>query len=289
MSDWWITGDLEVFLGRAGAFLHSRPAAHTVPLTVTDALRHRGPHAFGPADPVFGALERAGRVEAVFVRTPPWALNLTPLSGPDADALAAHLAELGHDLAGVFAAEDTAAAFAGAWQRHAGAAVRVERGQRLYRLGELTAPDPVPPGRPRVAGAQDRELIARWFCAFAEAVGDRAPADAGVGWADARIAYGGVTLWEAPDGTPLAMAGVTRRSAGQVRVAPVYTPAELRGHGYGGAATAEVSRAARAAGADEVLLFTDLANPTSNALYQRLGYRPVGDFTVWDFTPPATG
>jgi hypothetical protein len=44
------------------------------------------------------------------------------------------------------------------------------------------------------------------------------------------------------------------------------------------------SQAARAAGAREVVLFTDLANPTSNALYQRLGYRPVSDRLVLSFT-----
>lgn len=53
--------------------------------------------------------------------------------------------------------------------------------------------------------------------------------------------------------------------------------------GYAGAATVEVSRAAIASGADEVLLFTDLANPTSNGLYQRIGYRPVADFAMYDF------
>lgn len=71
--------------------------------------------------------------------------------------------------------------------------------------------------------------------------------------------------------------------AGQIRVAPVHTPAHLRGRGYAGAATVEVSRAAPAAGAAEVLLFEDLANPTSNGLYQRIGYRPMADFAVYDF------
>jgi predicted GNAT family acetyltransferase len=71
--------------------------------------------------------------------------------------------------------------------------------------------------------------------------------------------------------------------AGQIRVAPVFTPAHLRGRGYAGAVTAEVSRAALSAGAAEVLLFADLANPTSNALYQRIGYRPIADFAVYDF------
>ena len=85
------------------------------------------------------------------------------------------------------------------------------------------------------------------------------------------------------------MAGLTRLSAGQVRVGPVYTPPGLRGNGYAGAVTCEVSQAARDAGAGQVLLFTDLANPTSNALYQRLGYEPVEDRAVWSFHRPPAG
>lgn len=73
------------------------------------------------------------------------------------------------------------------------------------------------------------------------------------------------------------------RVARQVRVGPVYTPAPFRGRGYAGAATVEVGRVALASGVDDVLLFTDLSNPTSNGLYQRIGYRPVADFDVYDF------
>lgn len=72
------------------------------------------------------------------------------------------------------------------------------------------------------------------------------------------------------------MAGVTRKVAGHIRVAPVYTPPRYRGNGYAAAAIWAVSQAALDAGACDVVLFTDLANATSNALYQRLGYRPRG-------------
>ncbi|MFJ8793100.1 GNAT family N-acetyltransferase [Streptomyces sp. NPDC102462] len=95
--------------------------------------------------------------------------------------------------------------------------------------------------------------------------------------------------------------GVLGDETGGVRAALLHTPphpvnltplapgeaeeltAHLRGRGYAGAVTATVSRAARQAGAQEVLLFTDLANPTSNGLYQRIGYRPVADFAVYGF------
>jgi predicted GNAT family acetyltransferase len=99
---------------------------------------------------------------------------------------------------------------------------------------------------------------------------------------DERLSYRGLTLWE-DAGQPVSMAGLTRPAAGQVRVGPVYTPPGRRGQGYAGALTCVVSQAAQDAGADRVLLFTDLANPTSNALYQRLGYEPVEDRAVWSF------
>ncbi len=83
------------------------------------------------------------------------------------------------------------------------------------------------------------------------------------------------------------MAGLQRPAAGRVRVGPVYTPPWRRGRGFGGAVTAAVSQAALEAAVEEVLLFTDLANPTSNALYRRLGFQPVTDRVVREFSPRA--
>jgi predicted GNAT family acetyltransferase len=175
----------------------------------------------------------------------------------------------------------TAWAFADAWRARTGASVSVSRNIRLYRLGALRRPEPMPAGRARVGTAADREVLVRWYEAFAANLGggeifraDRQVED--------RLGYGGLTLWEV-DGTPVSMAGATRTVAGTARVAPVYTPAGLRGRGYAGAATAAVSRAALDAGAEEVVLFTDLANPTSNALYRRIGYEPVVDRVALDF------
>lgn len=294
---WQLTSDLDEFHSRAAAFLHSAPALHTALLSVTDTLRTRGLQVYGGRDPLFGFRTEGrtdgriegrangvdGAVSGAFLWTPPHGLALSPLTADAADELAGVLAAAGVQPTGVGAESDTAAAFAEAWQRHTNATAAVSYSQRLYRLGTLTPPEPAPAGSARVATGGDRELLVRWHGEFHEALGETSVRGAGE-WADARIAYGGVTLWEAPDGTPVSMAGNTRQVAGQVRVAPVYTPAHLRGRGYAGAVTAAVSRAALAGGADEVLLFTDVDNPTSNALYQRLGYRPVRDFTQYGFT-----
>ncbi|MFF2201478.1 GNAT family N-acetyltransferase [Streptomyces sp. NPDC058145] len=281
-DDWHLTDDPDEFMARAGGFLRSRPALHTVPLTVLDALRSRGRNLYSDETPLFGLLrDEADGIRATFLHTPPFPLHLTPLGPEGTEALATRLADVGH-LTGVSGERDTAAAFAASWQRRTGTTTRLAQRQRLYELVELSTPQPPPEGRARVAGPADRDLLRRWYDEFKDAVGQSAGQGAGP-WADARIAHGGLTLWETPDGTPVSMAGATPETAGQVRVAPVYTPAHLRGHGYAGAVTAEVSRTAVTAGVAHVLLFTDLANPTSNGLYQRIGYRGVADFAVWGF------
>jgi predicted GNAT family acetyltransferase len=46
---------------------------------------------------------------------------------------------------------------------------------------------------------------------------------------------------------------------------------------------AELTRRLIAGGRQFCFLFTDLANPTSNSIYQRVGYRPVTDVNLWVF------
>ncbi|MFK4065940.1 GNAT family N-acetyltransferase [Streptomyces sp. NPDC029674] len=283
-GSWQLTDDVDRFIDRGGQFLRGDPVLHTVLLSVTDTMRVHGPRAYGDEAPLFGTYEGDdGVVRGTFMWTPPHRLYLGPLTTEATDALARRLADVSPRPHGAGADRATVEAFAQAWGKCTGARATLVMRQRLYRLGDLTPPEPAPPGRARVATEADRELLARWYEEFAAAAGERIAMDP-YDWADARLAYGGATLWETPDGTPVALAGATRPVAGQIRVAPVYTPAPLRRRGYAGAATAAVSRAALDAGAAEVLLFTDLANPTSNGLYQRIGYRPVADFAQYDFT-----
>ncbi|MFC4494691.1 GNAT family N-acetyltransferase [Streptomyces ovatisporus] len=284
LDGWHLTEDVDGFLARAGDFLRSRPALHTMPLTVTEKLRTRGADAYGAHAPVLGRLEREGKVRATFYRLPSRGLSLTPLGPEQADTLAAHLAALGYSLPYVSADHSTATAFAEAWQRHTGAAPTLSKRIRLYRLGTLTPPEPLPEGRGRVAGERDHEQLVCWCGEFADAVGEVPAVDAD-SWAGSRFADKHFTFWETPDGTPVSMAAVTSMIGGMVRVDPVHTPAHFRGRGYAGAVTVEVSRAALAAGATDVVLFADPANPTSNALYRRIGYVPVTDWAVYDFAP----
>ncbi|MFI7540151.1 GNAT family N-acetyltransferase [Actinoplanes sp. NPDC049599] len=270
---WRITEDVEEFLAGAGDFLRARPVEHTLLLTIADTVRLRGPHTYGAGTPVFGWCD-----DGVFVRTPPRGAVLSGMPADAATALAGSLADT--DLPSVGGPEPATEAFAAEWHRLTGATPRVADRQRLYRLAELTPAEPPPPGAGRVAGPADRDLLVDWMTTFQRDLGDQPHRTAeGI---DDTLSYGGLLLWE-DAGRPVSMAGVTRPLDGMVRVTAVYTPREHRARGYGGAATAAVTRAALDAGATDVVLFTDRSNPTSNALYQRLGYTPIEDRRTVEF------
>jgi FR47-like protein len=300
---WSTTTAVEGFLADAGEFLRAEPARNSVVLTVTEDLRVKAaraqPVVAAPPEGLHGLGRQPGSdrpllgcwrpdaspdlVAGAFLHTPEFPVFLTHLSRQAATELAAELDTTGRLVLGINAEEESAEAFVSAWRHRTGARVEVHRRMRLFRLGELVWPDPPPEGSARRAAPPDRDLLIEWLGAFAREVGDPPTQDHGAA-VDERLSYGGMTIWEV-GGALVSIAGVTRAVAGMVRVGPVYTPPALRQRGYAGAVTAAVSQAAMDAGAREVVLYTDLANPTSNALYQRLGYHPLEDRVVMSFAP----
>ncbi|MGW4895880.1 GNAT family N-acetyltransferase [Kitasatospora sp. NPDC004240] len=286
---WTLSRDPRHFLDQAGDHLAADPARNTVLLTVLDRVTTQGLDVFGDRPPVFGwwRPEAGAPVEGAFLRTPPYEPRLGVMPLRAAAELAAELAAARGPFAeltglpGIAGGTEEARAFAAAWQSATGATSSVKVGQRLYRLGDLTGPPRPPAGRHRAAGPADRELLVRWTEEFHTEVGLDGPGDAaGV---DARIADGRLHLWE-DGGQPVAMAGDSPVIAGMSRIGPVYTPRAHRGRGYASGATFAATAHALGRGAKEVLLYTDLANPTSNSIYQQIGYRPVADDLVLSFT-----
>jgi len=164
-------------------------------------------------------------------------------------------------------AEAVEAVVAALWP---GAPVR-RMGQCLFRLDELVEPIGVP-GSGRRADEGDRELVRVWFRAFmeeADAVERHAERAA-----DRALDAGGCLLWLDDCAAPVSLAARRPVLAGSARIGPVYTPPQHRGRGYGSAVTVLATRSILDEGGVPVL-FTDLANPTSNKIYRALGYRPV--------------
>ena len=282
---WQLTEDLETFLTTAGGFLRARPAANTIMLTAAELLRAKGASAYGDVTPLYGwRAGPGGAVTAAFLHTPPYPVVLTDMVDAAAAELAVDLADRGRQPPGVNATTAPGAAFAAAWQAHTGQAARTGMRMRLYALDTLRPPDPLPSGAARIADAADRDLLLAWLDAFQNEAQPAGPNESERVVND-RIGWGGLVLWE-DGGRPVSLAGRNRAAAGQARVGPVYTPPDLRGRGFGGAATAAITQAALDDGAEGVVLFTDLDNPTSNTLYRRLGYRPISDWAVVRFGAP---
>ena len=280
---WKAAASTDEFLRTTVPVLAAEPARNTLLLTVFDRIRTEGPHAFGDRDPqLLTWYDAEGAVTGALLRTPPYPFVLSDVPTESIDPLVDLIldGESGRDGGEINLPVSCEVPFVAAWARRTGELVRVLERFRLYRLDELVAPDPAPLGKPRLATEDDVELVAAWIQAFWDEVEHAVP-DRGrvlaLRMAAGRVAEGVFWLWLDESGTPVSLAGHTPITAGMGRIGPVYTPSELRGHGYAAGATTAATQGAAKLGADEVLLFTDLANPVSNRLYQRLGYRPVSD------------
>lgn len=272
--------DASDFLAEAEPFLLADEARHNLMLGIVGTIRDSPDHYTARN---FWLVRDGGRVVAAGLRTPPYKLIL---ARPESTRALAALAEAlaGEELPGVVGAEPEAVEFAALWTRHTGIPARANMRQGIYALKSVEPP-PAPPGSARVATEHDRELVLRWWTAFAEdALHENSPStDLAESMVDYRLSSSsaGVLLWE-DGGQPVSLAGWSGPTPNGIRVSPVYTPQELRGRGYATALTAELSQRLLdgrlfAGGRSFCFLFTDLANPTSNAIYERIGYRRVAE------------
>ena len=155
------------------------------------------------------------------------------------------------------------------------ASQRARIDERLFRLDELVAPQVS--GSPRRADDADTALLVEWWQAFAAEAHDTVPPQDVAEIVQRAVRLGGQWLWIDGTGEPVSMAAARAPVSGCARVGPVYTPPSLRGRGFASAVTAIATREILDVGAVPVL-FTDRSNPTSNKIYQRLGYRAVEDY-----------
>ncbi len=285
-----ITTDPQAFLDTAGDLLASDPVVTTVMASVTS--RYRDLREGGeppPTDrPEWWAVVRdpEGAVAGLAMRTartPPHPLFVLPMPDDAALALARALHARDESVGGLNGSLPAAEVCAGELARLQGDRVEVAQHTRLFELGELTAPTGVP-GRLRVATPDDLELARAWVDRFMDDADEQAGRAPGANGREAidpgdllrRIEQGSYWFWLDDAGERVHLTGANPPAFGVARVGPVYTPPAQRRKGYAGAAVAEVSRLLRDAGA-RVCLYTDQANPTSNGIYQAIGYRPVVD------------
>jgi predicted GNAT family acetyltransferase len=174
--------------------------------------------------------------------------------------------------------------FVAAWEQVAGARRRLRMAHGVYAAREARVPSGVP-GELREAQPSDQQLVLRWLRAFQEeALPGESARDDLDRVVERRLASpsGGFALWEV-DSRPVSLCGYAGLTPHGIRIGPVYTPAELRRHGYASALTAHVTKRLLDGGRDYCFLFTDLANPTSNKIYMDVGYELVCEAADYAF------
>ncbi|MES1248741.1 MAG: GNAT family N-acetyltransferase [Actinomycetota bacterium] len=202
---------------------------------------------------------------AAALRTPPY--NLVLATPRDDDALRALVAAIDEELPGVSGTAPEVYAFAELWGRP----WRVVQEQNVLEADRLVAAEA--PGGYRDARPDDTDQLLDWWEAFVreavphEPVGPRDPE---------RFKRRPVGVWE-DAGALVSMCGYGAPTPNGMRIGPVFTPPELRGRGYASALTAEVSRRQLAAGWRFCFLYTDARNPTSNRIYEAIGYRRIAE------------
>ena len=271
------------FLAVAGPWLRQAPVVSTVVATV--AYRRLGGEPAGEGD--WWLVVRDGaEVVGAGMRTARFGCRpvfLLPMPDPAATALARVLHERGEELGAVNGALPAVRVCAEETARLTGKEAAIAQHTRLFEVSEVVPPRPVP-GRLRPAAEAELGLVAAWFEAFMADADEQAGRPRGSSAAETpdeemlrrRLDDGCLWLWADESDRPVHLTAANPPSLGAARIGPVYTPADQRGRGYASAAVAQVSQRILDGGA-RPCLFTDQANPTSNRIYQALGYRPVVD------------
>jgi uncharacterized protein len=277
--------DLPAFSERVTPYLAAAEAQNCLPLGILASLA-ANPGQFD-SEPYMACVEDdSGDITLVALRTPPHNLILSLPASPEQTPAA--LAAIARDaravfkvLPGVVACDDLASRFAEIWSALTGKRARPGIQERIYRLSQVRWPRSVA-GAMRHIEERDRETLRVWLHAFMlEALGDDVQSVDGMIDNRLRAGASGMYLWE--DRQPVSLAGFGGPTPHGIRLGPVYTPPEARGRGYASALVAQVSQRLLDEGRQYCFLFTDLANHTSNHIYQEIGYEEVCDAAEFKF------
>lgn len=272
---------VEEFYIKVEPFLLEREAEHNLILGICAHLM-RYPERI-EQQPYLACVEQDGEIVAVAFMGPPNNFVLSHVAATEAIPLmASDLYGEHKTIPGVVASVPFSKDFAGEWQRLTGQPYRLGMAERLFQLERVNPVEGVP-GYMRKATWEDKDLLHRWFTEFnEEALGETDTSLV------ARIVdrfldseTQGLYLWE--DGQPVSMSGHSRPTPHGMAVMAVYTPREHRGKGYASANVAAMSQVLLDQGRKYCFLYTDLANPTSNHIYQAIGYKPVCDADWYKF------
>ena len=264
------------FLERMGDYFEQTEALNGLMFGICLQLKNN-PFRYGEQQPLFATVEEDSVIRLAVLMTPPHKLQLcapTSYSAQSIETLAHGLMVNKWDVPAVIAEKNLAESFAREWDAQQKCHHREGMSQRIHELRHVH-PVAYAHGEFRQAEPQDIETVIAWSRAFhRDCFGTDAP-ERSTRVTEQRVRNGELFFWCDP--LPVSMAGRTRPTPNGESIGPVYTPPEHRGHGYATSVVASLSQRLLDEGKRFCCLYTDLANPTSNSIYRKIGYVPVAD------------
>ncbi len=242
-------------------------------------------------EPYLALIEEKGELALIALCTPPHpALFSFQKPSPPDEILELILRDLmdflEDDFVGISGPKKLAARLKDIWEEMTGRKAEKHMAMRIYKL-DVVFPPPVSAGFIRPLEKKDRRLITDWLNGFYREAVQESPDPARARkqvelYLKADPKLRGLMIWE-KNGIQVSMAGYAGPTLNGIRVGVVYTPPEQRKRGFASAVTAGLSQHLLDMGFKFCFLFTDLLNPTSNYIYQQIGYKPVCDVDRYDF------
>jgi len=239
-----------------------------------------------PANWLMATVSDAEGIQLTAVMTPPHNITLYATGNKiNSQAISCLIDRLsGCEIPGVMTEKTLAEYFAKEYASRKVMSYKTTMSQRVYELTEVS-PDIEKIGVVRLLDERDMHFFPYWMGAF-HAAGVYGATEMPIPQDSEHylytIASKKIYVLEV-DGMPVSIAGFTREMQTAIGVAYVYTPPYFRAKGYATSCVAQISQIALDRGFTKCVLYTDLANPTSNSIYQKIGYTPICDSLVLKF------
>ena len=277
--------DASELIALAGACLEAHESENNLPIGLAYALA-KDPLRYGSEPPLLLSVLGQGNPIGAAVMTPPRRIILSKFVVNVEGAivhLVRHLLATDASIPGVVGPASEAQAFAACWAEAVPSALPKETMRLRVFEAHTVADMPLAAGTLRLASMDDHPLMAQWVAAFSqEALEEPADLDGAKKSAERFIAEKQLYIWDCNG--PVSMAKTTRPMRNGISVTAVYTPPEQRSKGYATSCVASLTKELLSEGYSFCSLFADQANPTSNSIYMKIGYVPLGDALEIDFT-----
>jgi predicted GNAT family acetyltransferase len=278
----------EVFLTDVKEHLLVHEAENNLPLGILSSLIEGE---YLDHDPYLAWVEDRGGLKLVIMRTPPYPVILSYEEVPPDQKMISLVVEdlwkeFGDELSGMTGSKDLVSLFANSWQVISGKMAILKMAMRIYKL-EQVFPVLNIPGSMRPFQKADKTLLMDWIADFyRDSLAENPDPERLKIMTDRYLGADpclrGMMIWS-HKGNPVSMAGYSGPTTNGIRIGAVYTPPAQRKQGYASACVAGLSQYLLDMGFQFCFLFTDLMNPTSNHIYQQIGYQAVSDVDTFEF------